>query len=176
VNPDPSRALADVDDTAAAGRDGRAVLPGFVDAADWRSAAVAGALDRGRWHCNNVVPDHSGNTKRTTRDIVWQSKNVAAEPVRHAPPCVFAGGTRQRWSLRGTLESAWFWWPDEGCHTGTPSLQRRGPFLLPAFTPHYTFSLTFAVGWHFRRLSKRILFAFNGGTTETRQVKTLPLF
>jgi hypothetical protein len=37
-------------------------------------------------------------------------------------------------------------------------------------------SLTFALGGHFRRLSWKILFAFNGGTPETGQVKTLPLF
>jgi hypothetical protein len=37
-------------------------------------------------------------------------------------------------------------------------------------------SLTFALPGHFRRWSLKILFAFNGGTAETRQVKTLPLF
>jgi hypothetical protein len=37
-------------------------------------------------------------------------------------------------------------------------------------------SLTFALRGHFRRWSQKILFAFNGGTAETSQVKTLPLF
>jgi len=37
-------------------------------------------------------------------------------------------------------------------------------------------NLTFALPGHFRRWSLKILFAFNGGTAETRQVKTLTLF
>jgi hypothetical protein len=37
-------------------------------------------------------------------------------------------------------------------------------------------SLTFALNGHFRRQSRRILFAINGGSAETAQVKTLPLF
>ena len=37
-------------------------------------------------------------------------------------------------------------------------------------------SPTFALPEHFPLSSRRILFAFNGGIAETRQVKTLPLF
>ena len=37
-------------------------------------------------------------------------------------------------------------------------------------------SLTFALNGHFRPSGRRILFAFNGGSAETAQVKTLPLF
>jgi len=37
-------------------------------------------------------------------------------------------------------------------------------------------SPTFALPVHFRRWGQRILFAFNVGSAETRQVKTLPLF
>ena len=37
-------------------------------------------------------------------------------------------------------------------------------------------SLTFALGAHFRRWSRRIPFAFNVGITERDEVKTLPLF
>jgi RNA polymerase sigma-70 factor (ECF subfamily) len=37
-------------------------------------------------------------------------------------------------------------------------------------------SLTFALNGHFRWSGRRILFAFNGGSAETDQVKTLPLF
>jgi transposase InsO family protein len=36
--------------------------------------------------------------------------------------------------------------------------------------------VTFALNGHFRKLGRRILFAFNGGSAETAQVKTLPLF
>jgi hypothetical protein len=37
-------------------------------------------------------------------------------------------------------------------------------------------SLTFALNGHFGKLGRRILFAFNGGSAPTGQVKTLPLF
>ena len=106
-NPDPSRALAPgVAGTAAAGRDDRADLPDCVDVAGWRNAAAGAGLDRGKSGCSSAVHDHSGSREKTGRGIRYPGKTVAGEPLRQQPPCVFAGGARQRPRLRGRLEPA----------------------------------------------------------------------
>jgi hypothetical protein len=146
-NPDPSLALAPgAGGIAAAGRDDRAVLRDSVDVAGWRHAAAGAGLAHGKSGCSSAVLDHSGSTERTAPGTHCPDKTVAAEPLRHEPPCVSAGGAGQRLGLRGRLEPVWLWWPDEGCHTGTPSLQRRGSFRLPASKLHYTVTDSLMIG------------------------------
>ena len=93
-NLDPSLALGiDVGGTAAGGHDDRVVLPGFVGAGDWLIAAVAVGCVAGRRDCNSAVRDHSGGTGRKLCSIHWRNKTVAGEPLRHALPCLFTGGS-----------------------------------------------------------------------------------
>jgi hypothetical protein len=138
-NPDPSRALApDAGGTAAAGRDDRAVLRDSVDVAGWRSAAGGAGLDHGKSGCSSAVHDHSGSTERTAPGTHCPSKTVAAEPLRHEPPCVFAGGAGQRLGFMAG-------WNQFDCGGLTKvaipeprRFQRRGSFRFPASKLHYT--------------------------------------
>jgi hypothetical protein len=58
-----------------------------------------------------------------------------------------------------------------GQATSEKKNESASPFLMSKRT-----SPTFALGAHYRPSRRRIPFAFNGGTAETGQVKTLPLF
>ena len=132
-NPDPSRWLASVAaGTAAGGPDGRAALRDSADADDSRSVSAGAALAGGRRDCNSAAHDHSRHTERTVHGIRCADKPVVAELLRQKPPCVFAGGTGQRLRLRVRLEPDCVWWPDEGCHTGTPAAPTAGGPPAPA--------------------------------------------
>ena len=76
-------------DIAAAGRDGRASFRALLMPLISVAPLLPTRLIAAGGTAIPLPPDHSGNTKRTARDIVWRSKNVAAEPVRHA--CSLAG-------------------------------------------------------------------------------------
>ncbi len=133
-NPDPSRALAlGVADTPAAGHNGRAGLRGCSGTDGWHSGADGAGLDRGRRGCNSAVRGHSEDTDRTPHDIHCPSKPVAGEPIRHVPPCVLAGGARQRQWLRATLEPALIGDLTKVAIPEPRRFQRRGSFLLSAF-------------------------------------------
>ena len=62
------------------------------------SVGVSGTNDFGRtgYGGNSAVRDHSANRERRLPGNRWPGKSAAAEPLRQEPPCVFAGGTRQR--------------------------------------------------------------------------------
>ena len=130
MNPDPSRRLARGDlDSAADDRDDRAVLRDSAGNADWHSAAAGAGLGCDRISCNTGVRDHTAGRERTRRDKGRLGKPAAGEPLRLNPPCVIAGGTGQWTVVRGRLEPACNWSPDEGCQTETPPLLRWG-FLV----------------------------------------------
>jgi hypothetical protein len=119
VNPDPSRlrdSLVDPGavDIHAAGRDDRAALPDFAGAGDWRLGAVGVALAGDKPSCNSVVRDHNLSRGKISRGIRYAHKPVAGEPLRREPPCLFAGGARQRRQIRGKLEPASIGAPNEG--------------------------------------------------------------
>ena len=61
---------------------------------------------------------------RGAREDWYRELVMATLPAGHRQP------------LRGRLAPAWMWWPDEGCHTGTPSLPTAG--FLPASAFHVT--------------------------------------
>jgi hypothetical protein len=131
---DPSRALAPcVAGTPAAGRNDLPVLPDCSGTDGWHGGADDAGLDCGRRGCNSVVRGHSASRYRTPLGIRCQGKPVAAEPILRVPPCVLAGGARQRQWLRGTLEAALI---GDLTKVAMPELrrfQRRSSFLLLAF-------------------------------------------
>ena len=106
-NPDQSRAPGTgVHDSAVGGRDDRAALRDFADTGDWPNGAGGGEPAGGRQRCNSAARGHSGNTTRTLPGIRRHDRTVAVEPLRHAPPCVFAGGAGQRQRLRGKVKTS----------------------------------------------------------------------
>jgi hypothetical protein len=140
-NPDPSRAsVLDAVGIPAAGHGDRVVPPDSVDAGDSRGAADGVGPARGNSGCNSADRGHNASRERTSPRNFCHDRPVAAELLRHAPPSALAGGARQRQWLRGTLEPVLCGVPDEGRHTGTPSLTTAG-FLpcLPPSTTHYNF-------------------------------------
>ena len=161
-NPDPSRAPAPgADGIAAAGHDDRAVLPDSVGAGDWRSAADGGEPAGGRRGCNSAVRGRSGNREKRSRGIRCPSKTVAGEVPPQESPCVSTGGTGQGRLLRGRLEPARMWWPDEGCHTGTPSLPTTGSLPVSCLRRHITTSLgLLMIGRMIAPLARMMLLAF----------------
>ena len=142
MNPDPSRKpVLGAAGIPAVDHGDRAVPPDSVDGGDSRNAADGVGLARGNAGCNSVVRDHSADRQKTSHGSRCPRKLVALEQLRHEPPSALAGGARQRRLLRGTLEPDSMWVPDEGCHTGTPSLTTAG-FLLcfPPSTSRYNFN------------------------------------
>jgi hypothetical protein len=147
-NYDPSRARgllvgAAAADTHAAGPDDRVVPRGSAGADDWHIVAGGAWLDGGRPGCNSVAHGHSASRERIWRGIRYPGKPAAGAPLRREPPCAFAGGARQRQQLRGNLEPASMWCPNQGSPYRNPVASNDGvPFLLPAFEPKYTFNRT----------------------------------
>jgi hypothetical protein len=130
-NPDPSRGLgSDGGDTASGDRGDRAALRGSAGDGGWRNVAGGAVRAGDRGNCNSAGRDHSSDTGRTGCGIRCSGKPVV-EGHRPASPCALAGGTGQWLLNRGRLEPVCLWLPDEGCHTGTPSLATAGFLLFP---------------------------------------------
>lgn len=92
-NLDPSRLLAPVGaDTAVAGRDGPAVLPGSAGDGGWHSAVAELGLRRGKPGCNSTVRDHNAGRSRTPLGIGCRGRPFDGESLRHEPPYPPEGG------------------------------------------------------------------------------------
>src|ERR1051326_9309470 len=143
-NPDPSREPeSDGAGTHALGRGGRAVLPDSFDTADWQGASADAGLDRDKPCCSSAVRGHNLHRQKTSPGTGRSSRFLAAEQHRNDQPSALAGGARQRQWLRGNLEPAFVWSPDQGRHRnpvaydgGVPALQRRlsKQHYSPSFT------------------------------------------
>lgn len=171
-NPDPSRTLAPpaglaARGTAADGRDDRAGPLDSADACDWRSDADGAGLDDGRRDCNSAARDHNPDTEKTERGIGWPGNIAAVEPLR-SPPCLLAGGTRQRQRLRGRLEPDGIGGPHEGRHTGTPSVATAGFWVtFPPYDAHITlFPALLMIGRMIRASTARTMLLASGSCSE----------
>jgi hypothetical protein len=136
-NLDPSRSLRSLvggsaRDKHVAGRDDRVVPRDSAGAGNWLVAADRAGLAGGRPGCNSVARDHSGSRERISRGMCCRSKLAAGEPLRRAPPCLFAGGARQWRQLRGNLEPALFGAPNQGSPCRNPAASNDGvPCCFP---------------------------------------------
>ena len=136
-NYDPSRALglpvgSDAAYTHVADRDDQDAPRGSAGAGDWRIAAGRAGLAGDRPSCNSAARDHSAGKERTSRRSPFLGKPVAGGPPRHEPPCLFAGGPRQRRQFRGNLKPAWIGAPKEGSPYRNPVASDDGvPFCFP---------------------------------------------